>query len=269
MKKSLKAVLISSFTVVTFLFLSIPVFAANAAEWIAPSGSTIYNNTTGVVGVLKTSKLDAEGRAFMQNFIDGKGYWLITAEGSRTRFYYWETKPSFTVSAGALFSSNFKSVEWNAITCEPSPYTYVSGLPVYVIPASSTPRNIGDTFISYQTAIDSGIQKSQLGFVWKPVRDSPTGAFMVRYDDMGSNAPDPPPTSSEPEPEPTPPQIPDFPTVGKYDNKYIVYDTTKWNGFASTIKGYIGSATNIGLVILAILVGIWIVIWIVKRFSKA
>jgi hypothetical protein len=49
---------------------------------------------------------------------------------------------------------------------------------------------------------------------------------------------------------------------------WVVWDTSYLDSFFTTIKSAIGNATNIGLLIFAILVSIAVALRIVKMFSK-
>lgn len=100
-----------------------------------------------------------------------------------------------------------------------------------------------------------------------------TTPFMISDDISGEESPDPPPSSSSvPDPPlitpPDPVQPPlDYPSFPKIEDKYIPYDTTTWNGFAYRVRTAIGSSTNIGLQLFAVLVGIFVVIGVVRKFT--
>lgn len=84
-------------------------------------------------------------------------------------------------------------------------------------------------------------------------------------DNYGEEEPDPPSSS-----EPDPPSIPEtsFPEVGLIENEYVPYDTRYWNEFSDLVLAYIGSSTNVGFLCLAIILGLWLIIRIVKHFTK-
>lgn len=101
-------------------------------------------------------------------------------------------------------------------------------------------------------------------YVWSVVqKNSPIGVHFTHI--PPAEKPNPPASS-----EPAPPTVsyPDFPTIGSTDNKYVPYDTTAWNIFSEFIKGRIGAAVNIGLLVLAVIMGIFLVIRVVKMFIK-
>lgn len=90
------------------------------------------------------------------------------------------------------------------------------------------------------------------------------------------------PVDTPPEPTPTPPpvELPDppsppeitqppiaYPTFPKIENIYVPYDTTIWNKFADTIRSSIGSSTNIGFGILAMVLGVFVVLRIIHKFT--
>lgn len=69
-------------------------------------------------------------------------------------------------------------------------------------------------------------------------------------------------------PEPPKPEIPLIPEIPKIDNEYVPYDTSKWNGFLLHISKSIGSSTNIGFKIFGIILGIYVIIRVIKKFTK-
>lgn len=77
---------------------------------------------------------------------------------------------------------------------------------------------------------------------------------------------------STPEPDPDPPlppvNPPKPPEIPEGDPTYVPYDTSIWNKFLSYVQGNIGSAVNIGLIIFAAIFGIWLVVKVVKYFTK-
>ncbi len=48
----------------------------------------------------------------------------------------------------------------------------------------------------------------------------------------------------------------------------IVWDTAYLSKFFEILKSYIGSATNIGILALAGILGLWLLIRVVKHFTK-
>ena len=74
---------------------------------------------------------------------------------------------------------------------------------------------------------------------------------------------------SEPE-EPKPPVVipPVIPSIPKGDGKFVCYDTSIWLGFLDYVLKAIGTSSNMGLRIFSYLIGIWIVTWVVRKFTK-
>ena len=92
------------------------------------------------------------------------------------------------------------------------------------------------------------------------------------YDNGGLfSSPEPPEPSEPSEPEePKPPVVipPVTPSIPKGDGKYICYDTSVWTGFLDYVLKAIGNGTNVGLRAFYYILGIWIVIWVVRKFTK-
>lgn len=79
-----------------------------------------------------------------------------------------------------------------------------------------------------------------------PMPDNPSGG-----DDIGGG-----------DYNPTPPNIPEG------DSKYVPYKTSIWESFLSHIKKSIGAATNIGFLIFAVIFAIYLIVRIIKWFSR-
>lgn len=262
-----------------FVLSCTSVFALTS--WSAPSSFKIYNNATGVIGVLKTSMLDSEAKKFMIDYYNSEGGNYIVAENGGITYFILLTG-SINSSTVRVFPSNpnmielrcaYKIVMFSSSTGEPykspSDLSYVNTFSA--ITGSNAGRQLS-CFIQYKTITNLGIPKSSLYSIWKPVFDSPQGAFFITYDDIG-NKPDPPPESSEPEPPvssepPPPPYMPTIPEIGKIEDKYIPYDTTIWNYFLKYVMNAIGKSANYGFLILAIILAFWLITRIVRIFSR-
>lgn len=86
---------------------------------------------------------------------------------------------------------------------------------------------------------------------------------MVITDDDGLLQP------TDPDPEEPPPTGGGEVVIPPADGVYVTYDTSAWSRiFLPFVKQSIGSSTNAGLSILAIIMGILVVIMIVRKFSR-
>lgn len=287
MKNKLLKIIVSM-AMISTLFTTMAFSVSAACIPVGATGDIFTTRSDGIgsIGTLKSSLLDDEARAFLRDWRNDNGTFFVTTDGTSIYFF---KMISGNVKAGTSSSNNtvwfldctLSSVAFSVTTGDPvkedlcgnstDNFLFTDSCPSY---GSGNMNNIGfSKFIQYKALSKYGITKQNAFFsIWSPVYTSPNGDFYVVFDD---NLKDEPPVSSEPEPlppvssEPLPPyDYPDFPTIGGSDNKYVPYDTTLWNGFADYIKGSIGSAVNIGMLILAGLLCIWIAIWLVKRFTK-
>ncbi len=90
--------------------------------------------------------------------------------------------------------------------------------------------------------------------------------FVVK-DDVREDEPDPePPSSSEPdEPTISPPKEPEVPAGNP---EYVVYNTSIWLTFFRWVRRHIGNAVFVGFLVLAAIMGIYLILRIIKHYSR-
>lgn len=90
---------------------------------------------------------------------------------------------------------------------------------------------------------------------------------LIINDDVRDNEPDPPPTSSsEPDkPVVTPPKEPEVPAGNP---EYVVYNTGLWLTFFRWVRRHIGNAVFVGFLVLAAVMGIYLILRIIKHYSR-
>lgn len=95
-----------------------------------------------------------------------------------------------------------------------------------------------------------------------------TTPFEVIFDDdLPPKPPDPPPSFPEFPPIVIPPMDPPD-LVPPYDDKYIWYDPSVWEDFFKHISKDIGSAVNIGIILIGLLFGIYLIIRVIRHYVR-
>lgn len=243
---------------------------ASATEGV-PSLGLLMDESTATIGPLKSSLLSTGARAFLREWQNDSSDWVIffyVSNGKNcivfAKFptpvstYYSVTSSSYRLIKDS--SSRFISFDLDT----GNPLSADISLGSYSVSFNYPPFN----FVQYRYFMQAGLTSAYPN-IWKPVKESPTGAFTVLLDDEEPPTPSEPdpPVSSEPDPPP-PVSYPDFPVVGPTDNKYIPYDVTVWNRFADHIKKTLGTLVPICLICLSVILGIRVVVKLVNHFAK-
>lgn len=85
---------------------------------------------------------------------------------------------------------------------------------------------------------------------------------LIVNDDITPDEPDPP---SEPEIPVTPPNEPEVPAGNP---EYVVYNTGLWLIFFRWVRRHIGNAVFVGFIVLAAVMGIYLILRIIKHYSR-
>ncbi len=93
---------------------------------------------------------------------------------------------------------------------------------------------------------------------------------LIINDDVRDNEPDPPPTSSSEPEEPSAPSIipPVDPVIPEGNPEYVVYPTSIWLSFFRWVRWHIGNGVFTGFSLLAAIIGIYLILRIVKHYSR-
>lgn len=250
------------------LFLGGVVDVSAAGLGYFSSQGPLMDDATATIGPLKVGQLTTAGRSFLREWQEDSSNWLVTVQSNSRPIVIFMRFPSpasnyFSVSASSYSlksSVNYSYLSFYLDTGDPLMLSASS----HAMSATSIPFN----FVQYRYFMQAGLTSAYPN-IWKPVKESPTGAFTVLLDDEDPPTPSEPdpPTPSEPDPPP-PVSYPDFPVVGPTDNRYIPYDTTVWNQFADHIKKTLGALVPVCLICLSIILGIRVVVKLVNHFAK-
>lgn len=209
--------------------------------------------------IFPASKLNAEQLAFWNDFmsvITGQtsGKALISMENDNFAFWRFDAGYSINVYDNRIFFTESKDsfsdvprLRCNAIT---GAWT---GL-------SSSRGTVGQVLYGFSSISDWPSIASYVDFKGKP---------LAITDDI--NEPEEPEEPEEPDPDPEPPEsVPDTPKPPPYvpiepgipagDGKYVLYDTGVWKTVINHIKGNMGAAANMGLLVFG-----FILIWSILR----
>lgn len=241
---------------------------ASAAEGFSISGG-IVDEPHATLGPLKASLMDAKSRSYLREWQTDSSNWIIFVT-SRSLVFVRLPVPvtayfAFNGSGLSLLKScPIIQLVFDLDSGEPAVYSGTN----YLSKSWTTSTGLPKDFIQYKYFSPLGVTSDNIN-VWKPVKESPAGAFTVLLDDEEPPTPSEPdpPTPSEPDPPP-PVSYPDFPVVGPADNQYIPYDVTVWNQFADHIKKTLGALVPVCLICLSIILGIRVVVKLVNHFAK-
>lgn len=267
MKKRLFAVL---FSVLLFWCFTVTAFAAVSLPyvWIEDGISHI-----GVFPI--SSQSDEVKQVWNDMFSSNYRYILVSNKISgslsnlNVRFFF--LSPDSSVSYTETTGSNGKQLSVTLTNARTMLFSYSSGSFSFLSLDSVVKPTVNFSVDFFLGGSHSSIN-SLPSFV-DTYRPNVTQQYVI-VDDLPD--PDPPSSSSSSEPEPpvNPPSRPepsqpplDYPTFPKVDGIYITYDTTIWNKFAFDVRGSIGSSTNIGLIIFAILASILVLLRVIRSFS--
>lgn len=243
---------------------------ASAAEG-SPSLGLLMDESTATIGPLKASLLNADARSFLREWQNDSSDWIIffyANGGSNCLVFAKLPTPASTYYS--VTSSSYHLIK--NISSRFLVFDLDTGNPIYPDIRSGSYSTSSYyppfDFVQYRYFMQAGLTSAYPN-IWKPVKESPTGAFTVLLDDEEPPTPSEPdpPTPSKPDPPP-PVSYPDFPVVGPADNQYIPYDVTVWNQFADHIKKTLGALVPVCLICLSIILGIRVVVKLVNHFAK-
>lgn len=262
------------FAVVMLVCMAVPAFAD------LPPVSPPYTVKDGVdtFGIFTTTTLTGDVLKHMQDiFVNEVPNSIILSRhvSSAAEQFYFIILPVGTTAKVTQSSSTFEmnfyrngvknpnGVKYVQYTYQPSSGTWK---PNHVLQELSLGYNekLNFEFIfgfTYEFVIDSvDFPKLSYDYFWGAGK-----RFSLFVDDGGLMSP------TDPDPDPDPPIVipPVEPPVTPDGNPdFVPYDTSVWDSFFKWVSSSIGNAVNIGLMALAIIMGIYIVIAIVKKFTK-
>lgn len=264
------------------LFLGGVVDVSAAGLGYFSSQGPLMDDATATIGPLKSSQVSKRGRELLDKWRDGSSDLLaVCYEDSLTGVSGASRSISFIEFQNSIESFFFLNSSGELRIRADSYKLYrFSGYKVSfsvdtgdcVFDTSFTSSSVDGSyfmnFIQYRAFSSIGLTSAYPN-IWKPVKESPTGAFTVIFDDEAPPTPSEPDPPAPSEPDPPPPvSYPDFPVVGPTDNRYIPYDTTVWNQFAGHIKKTLGALVPVCLICLSIILGIRVVVKLVNHFAK-
>lgn len=270
MKKLIALVLV----VMLMVAMAVPSFAYSISE--LPSGVFKIQNEDFYIGELQTSKLNATQKAFMQEWLStDSGMILCEPKSNILTFaivkngsgFKYEVKALPTHSDGPATisiaqnplgsSKNLRMLHFNLSDLSPKNSDVVT-----------TVGNVTFSYLISSSYLNNNPSQMK-GFVSSTYIAEKWNRLIV-YDDgglLGEAPPDPDPGSgSSSESNSGGGEV----VIPPADGVYVTYDTSTWSRiFLPYMKMSIGSSTDAGLSILAIIMGILVVIMIVRKFSKA
>lgn len=256
MKNALCVVLIAALSV----FMSVTTFAADPIPVFPTAGVSIENGNTviSVFDILGSSQAvkdymddffaSEKARFVSYNFMDGI-HWIS--------FFKYDVVPSTPLSTGIASGKHYVSPGNNV--CKIIKFSFQPSTGLWKPSSDPYLHSVGGlTFDSILTSnIDINVPSS---FYY-----SYSGLLVYRDNVNGDDGDD----GSSGIPDPVIPGNPvPLPTIPTVTNKYIPYDTSRWNGFLSWVTSAIGNTTNIGLLLFGIILAILVVIRIVRLFSR-
>lgn len=142
-------------------------------------------------------------------------------------------------------------------------YFHISGndfrkLSLFQDVSSSVPLLNGDYFYRSANALFSDSKFSSVSGSYKIISDIDT---LIINDDITPDEPD----SSVPEVPVDPPKEPEVPTGNP---EYVVYNTSIWLTFFRWVRRHIGNAVFVGFLVLAAIMGIYLILRIIKHYSR-
>lgn len=281
-------VLILSLAIV-FAF-SIPVLAATDLNALAPAVFIPDETENSVVGLFDYVSLTAEQQSIYKEFMDaisGKEYdtnycyYIFNTSGGTTHsnLTFFKIPSQYKVNTAPTFDGRYSLVldtlnvsytfmEFSLRSREQGELYKFSGM-------WSTKTEAPYRALSRGVVLDFKSSKYIFLLASSPNSVSQilnTANFPNLYNNtfkgqliFRDNNPEQPTPPLEPE---TPVEPPKPPIIPQGDPNFVPYDTSVWEQFLAYVSGNIGSATNIGLLIFAVIFGIRLVVLIVRRFTK-
>ena len=285
----MKRAFLSAFMAVLLVAcLPMTAFAAVDYKTAPPISSWVHGDHTDL-GIFDVASLSVDKQAIWNDMMAHPSNYIVLQ-----RFFYSESTGLFT-DWGYIFyyypDGTTFSVKESTSVSKHIAFIPPSGSQVHTFSVSPPLKDLSNTFkalipITHSSSsnmlllLDDGRKSNGtifysriIGGVWG---NAPVDSKFINLNRTGSlyivdnlnpepEPPDPPPTPPTP-PDPEQPPL-EYPTFPKVEGDYIAYDTTIWNSFADRIRSSIGSAANIGLQLLAIILGIYVVIKIIRLFS--
>lgn len=178
--------------------------------------------------------------------VNGNSIWLTAPIGTKYTIYNWRYLPE---SAESFGNAQFSPYNFGTLTST-SELVMSFKNTRYTILCTSSNINYGATCSQEPFLSNLSMQAKGNTYIVddldNPMPDNPSGG-----DDIGGS-----------DYNPTPPSIPEG------DPKYVPYKTSIWESFLAYIKKSIGAATNIGFLIFAVIFAIYLIVRIIKWFSR-
>ena len=266
-----------------FCFFNVNVFAYSSLS----SNNSMFNNETGEIGILETSKLDSVSRKFMNDYFKGNGNFIVSSlafqQSTSTINFYRFMCDSSDISFKYSSGNQYLYLLINCSTDCIQRVQFVNGKPSTVSAPTRivslminnlrpNPNLFNNEILLDYSFINSiaGFDKKQFGGFWKPLEEGKPLKFIC---DDDINVPIPPPVSSEPvsseptssEPtssEPTssePTSSEPTSSEPSYNDKYLGISPDVPNKIFGYISSNIGTITNACFWIFFIIISILLI----------